>query len=473
MVESWQLKRYYPPRVLISAENVTDEAVAEVLLCLSNTEVSVLLGLLEYAHRRSTWVVEHRDTVYVSPDADLWDLVQAWVATLEGKLMAGMCDQVTELLTEIRDAIELCCGSGGVNVPGSIIPDNWQTVPGITRYFGYGTELPNEILLVTQDDERCALAQLWYQGLWEMMTEAVLPSLRTAWSSLLPAAAFALATWTGGITFPVVLGVWAFASLLSQLLDVAYDVAESNIQNYMMGARHDITCAMYFAFAEGSQLGDVAEAAYQRAFADAPDLSYGDKLILRLFGWVTLLGVKRAREEATPWAEFYVVPGYCADCEEEPEPDIEGDDWWAQAIPDGEGRAILTKSGEASWVGGCVPLTVTHSYPLVGVVWDVTTLVGGCILKAMTAETTGCQEGESCWPDSSGDRTQGRHFNLVQDRINQAQAYTMLAPGSAVRYEFTEWDGPGTVTPAFQMGWQCTGQRQVDVRYLVFAKTPA
>jgi hypothetical protein len=52
--------------------------------------------LVQYAHRRSTFVSEYESLTYLAPTEEEWDSLQAIVATLEGKLMN--CEDILEQL---------------------------------------------------------------------------------------------------------------------------------------------------------------------------------------------------------------------------------------------------------------------------------------------------------------------------------------------------------------------------------------
>jgi len=104
---SWRIKRYYRPRVLIDLAQLEDSPLGPAIVCLTGPERSILQNLLEYAHRRSTFVSEYHDDYYLAPSEEEWDDIDALVAELEDK-MSG-CPEIVTLLEGILAATECAC----------------------------------------------------------------------------------------------------------------------------------------------------------------------------------------------------------------------------------------------------------------------------------------------------------------------------------------------------------------------------
>jgi hypothetical protein len=107
MAEEWRIKRYYQPRVLIGVEDTLSCPYPGLVVCLEGSELNVLRNLLQYAHRRATWVSEYHTSYYLAPDNDEWDNIESLVDGLEGKLMS--CSELIDSITSIAAAINCIC----------------------------------------------------------------------------------------------------------------------------------------------------------------------------------------------------------------------------------------------------------------------------------------------------------------------------------------------------------------------------
>jgi hypothetical protein len=79
---------YVQDRVLIETARVRDRATIRCMPRLTDAELDIIRNVLEYAHRRETFVTTYYPTYYEIPDATDWDEIQRIVAELEYKLMA-------------------------------------------------------------------------------------------------------------------------------------------------------------------------------------------------------------------------------------------------------------------------------------------------------------------------------------------------------------------------------------------------
>jgi hypothetical protein len=469
MSELWRRKAYYRPRILIEYADIVAPPFEGDIFCFTGAELLILRNLLAYANRRVTWVSEYSESHYLTPTTEEWDVIQKVVAELEDKLMAGCCDELIPKLDEILAAIQALDFETGGNSPSDLIPPYWDNVRDIDVAFKWGSEIPNDIITPGTDEARCARAQLWYQAGYELITESALPGLRYAFDNILPAAAALIAAWTGGLALPALMGVYAVAELLQELLEIGYNAAETNLVNWLFATKQAMVCEMYHQLGESTQVLSVSQGVYTALVAPSQDISQGDKLIWQLFsGPLALIGAQKAYDASTDWASYYVTPGYCDECNGGEI--VDGSDWFAVAIPEGTAHLDAVKNGGSSWLDLCLPMDVAYPH-LVGVVFDVSVVVGGCILKRMSAATAGCTPTVSMFPDTSGDNPNGRHFDVVDERINDVEAKAALAPTGTVWHTFLEQADPGTVTFSMQMGYNCVGERDIDVRYLVFAKS--
>lgn len=103
MAESWRVKHYYNPRVLINTEDVLECTYTDSLVCLTGAQLVMLRNLTQYLHRRSTFVSEYREPDYLAPTNDEWDALEGIVADLEVNLMG--CPEILAKLQCICDAI--------------------------------------------------------------------------------------------------------------------------------------------------------------------------------------------------------------------------------------------------------------------------------------------------------------------------------------------------------------------------------
>jgi hypothetical protein len=104
MSDNWRRKKYYEPRVLLETADVLEPPFEGSLICLSGSDLYILRNLVQYAHRRSTFVSEYEENTYLAPTEEEWDDLDAIVGELEDKLMG--CEDIVDKLTCICSAIQ-------------------------------------------------------------------------------------------------------------------------------------------------------------------------------------------------------------------------------------------------------------------------------------------------------------------------------------------------------------------------------
>jgi hypothetical protein len=132
---------------------------------------------------------------------------------------------------------------------------------------------------------------------------------------LIPAAATAIAVFTGGVTLPVVIGVYALTDLLQELLEIAWEAAEANLINWMFSHKQDIVCELYDAIQAGGTGTEVWQPVADNVVEPSGDLSNGDKVLVNF--WFGIIGnyvARIAQTENSPWYQSVPEAGYCAVC---------------------------------------------------------------------------------------------------------------------------------------------------------------
>jgi hypothetical protein len=299
--------------------------------------------MLKYAYRRSTWVDEYRENTYLAPDNAQWDDIETFLGDLESALMSDCCDaivtaiegitsqlvtngeQLTAITSEL-DEIELvignleaplaciCAKDPTINV-SAIVSPTWPDYPDADKVFQWGTTQPVADIPALVDEDACKLAQCWYSAGFELVTEVFLPIFQAGYGDLLPAAATALAFFTGGTTLPVLIGVYALTDLLQELGEIAWEAAQANLINWMFVHKQDIVCELYTGLKDGGTGTAVWQPVADNVVEPAPDLSAGDKVLINF--WYGIVGGYAARIAQTVNSEWYQsVPeaGYCSAC---------------------------------------------------------------------------------------------------------------------------------------------------------------
>lgn len=509
--DAWRRKRYYNPRVILDVADVLVSEPSAGLYCLSSVDVSILLNLLQYAHRRSTYAHSYHQEYYLAPDNDQWDAIEATIAELEGRLMSNCCEEVLaalaaidgkladhgatfdQMLTAIGSialdsaaiatdvaailghmpdvvtALECICGQlETVPVQEIVLPD-WPEYPGAVNYFDWSSDEPNINVDGQENEPACLLAQAWYQAGYELMTEVILPSMRWAFDTLIPAAAATLAAITGGTTIPVAMGVYAFAELIQELLELGYDAAETNLENWLWSHKQDLVCAMYTQLQSGGTSSEMWWTVYSGEVQPSGDISAGDKLMVRLaMGGLALSAAKTAQTVASDWFDSVTSAGYCEDCGREI---VVGADWWAWPVPYALQHAYGEHPEGAYWENICwdiVGLWGTQYGKLVALIYEVSDTTE-CLLKRMHADSCGCPY-DNAWPNTSPEFGDGQYFAYEVGQFNYTQCKSVMCPTAVsqtdIRCEFVE-----QLSAGFHLGYDCEGNAHIRFTWLVFKGT--
>lgn len=495
MSQAWRKKRYYDPRVLVPVSILTETQIPDTLVCLSGPQVALVRSLLAYATRRITWVSEYHDDHYLAPTTEEWDDIQAFTADLEGRLMSDCVTPIVEALDRIDATIAamaaglapieseiasvasnvgdllaplqcICAKDPNVTVT-NVINNDWPDYPNTQDVFEWGNTTPNLTIPSLVDEEACALAQCWYQAGFELLTEQFLPAWRFGFDDLLPAAAAAIAGFTGGVALPVVIGVYALAELIQELLEIGYESAEANLINWCVAHKEDIVCPLYIGLRDGGSGMGLWQTVADEVVEPAVDLSNGDKVLVNFwFGIIGHVAARAAQTADSAWYQSVPVAGFCDTCPEEP---TIGSDWWALPIGETEGTFEITHPAGGYWLPYCWNYALPAGQTVAGMVYEVLQETGNCALSRNSSSECGCPYPE-LWPNSSGDSTLGEWFAYAQWQFDNAEAKATLCPGAGEWTSFTLQTG-GNVSAGFRTGWNCDGWVQIRVKYLVFKGT--
>lgn len=498
MSEAWRKKRYYDPRVLVPVSLLTSTEIPDTLVCLSGAQVGLVRTLLQYATRRITWVSEYQEDHYLAPTTEEWDTIQAFTADLEGRLMSDCVTPLVEALDRIDatlaaqgatlSAIEgeiaavasnvgdllaplqcICAKDPNITVT-NIIDNDWPNLPNTEDVFEWGNQTPNLTIPSLVDEEACALAQCWYQAGYELLTEQFLPAWRFGFDDLLPAVAAAIAGFTGGIALPVVIGVYALAELIQELLEIAYESAEENLINWILAHKEDIVCPLYIGLRDGGSGAGLWQTVADEVVEPAVDLSAGDKVLVNF--WIGIIGHVAARAAQTadsPWYQSVPVAGFCDTCPEEPEI---GSDWVAVPVGETEGDISIDHPAGGYWAGSCFLTQVPAGFTVVGLLVEVVARSAGCEFKWMNGTTMGCGGAVSFTGNTSDQMPSvGWYYQHDDFTHNNNEVVATLAPGATQYGHGIARTGDISMSQGFQMGWNCTGSATAYIRYIVYAGT--
>lgn len=496
MAETWRKKHYYRPRVVVPTEEILNPSISGGLMFLSGSEIGLITTLLAYAKRRSTFASEYHESFYLAPTNEEWDDLELIVGALEDTLMTDCCADLVAVLETINTTLqehdvslvalatqttliagdvpgivaglECICGRiGNLELNVTVSPD-WPNYPDTENYFDWGTGEPDPTIPAQGDSDACDLAQAWYQAGFELMTEVVLPTMRFGFDKVLPAAAALLAAITGGTSIPVTMGVYAFAELIQELLELAYDAAETNLENWLFVHKEDLVCPMYVVLKDGGTMSSVWPNIYADVIAPAGDLSLGDKLLISFaYRGVAMAAANVAKTQNSAWYQSVPEAGYCDSCEEDP---IIGSNWWALPISAEDGYLHIDHPPGPAWVPACFNWVLPGGgQSCLGMVYEVLNETGDCGLSRNSATTCGCPN-LTLWPDSSGDSTPGEWYAYTAFSHNVAEAIATLCPGAGEWQGFMQTQGPD-VSAGFRTGFDCEGSVDIQVKYLVFSGT--
>jgi hypothetical protein len=471
MPDSWRIKRYYNPRVLIGVSDTLESPYDDIMVCLTAGEANILRNLLQYASRRATWVSEYAEQYYLAPTTEEWDAIEAVVATLGEKLMTG-CDDLLGKLDEILTAVACICPNLlALRTEGTLSPDSLDSEE-VQDVFEWSDSIPNPSVPSEEEEAACAISQLWYQAGFEIITEGVIPASKVTFDVLLSVVAALIATMTEGVTLPALLGALSVADLVKELIEGAWDSAESNLYNFMVSAKQDIVCELYQAVQDGGTASGCWSAAYNEVISPSEDISALDKAILWLFmGNLGYVIAYLAYNADTAWAQGNVSSGYCESCPEEP---VIGTDWCAVPVPAEYRHYEYYRPDGTSQLNTCLTWQPTPGYVCCGVVFEVTVHTGsGGDIKRMGPQGT-CSWGRSLWDNQSEDLPVHLYDSINGGYIDEAEARAALAPGATHctgTTRITSYDANGKAN--IQIGGYPAGLLNGEVEYywLVFEGT--
>lgn len=482
MVESWQRKTYYKPRVLIPVDDLFDSDLADsFLICLTGAELCLLRNMLAYCHRRSTFVVTYGTNDYIAPGNDDWDEIQAIVSELETKLMST-CDELLDKMDELiaaqesaAESLDLVATADAVAAVALECICNKMPTPNTadgTAQIVAGF-LTSDTLQVDdpyplddgpgEDTEACAIAQLCWSFAWETLTEIVQPAQRKAVSVLLPSAMAIIASWIGTPLLGIPVGV--ILALLWDVIDVFVDGSLQDVANALWEIKEELVCALYKPLAAGESLQSASSAAAE-VINEMSELSAIDKAVLRQLTapWaISKMGVAWGNE--TSWATARVSEGYCSACPEDP---IVGDDWIAMPYVGDDNPIELDHTVGGYWQQGCMQYTVPEGFTLAGIFYEVTDHSGNCQEKRMQG-VDACT-GEDLFHNTSDNLVDGWYFARQLFQFNNTQCLAAVHPGATTQ-EAVTMQTDTLINAAFWSGWSCTGYLNVWIRYLVFKGT--
>jgi hypothetical protein len=276
------------------------------------------------------------------------------VADLEDQAM-GDCTELMTKLDAILAAVECICPNLLEMRAGTTLQPDSLNTDEITDVFEWSDNVPNPDVPSQEEAAACAISQLWYQAGFEVITEAVLPASRAAFRVLLALVAAKVATMTGGLTLPQVLGAVKVSDLVADLIEGGFDASESNIYNWMVTNKQDIICALYEQVLAGGTATSCWTACYDSVIAPSSEISALDKAMLWLFmGHVAYVIAYLAYTESTDWATSVIVSDYCLVC------DATGYEYWA--FPPCPGDWDLDGTTEACSSGGRPVYSASDTY---------------------------------------------------------------------------------------------------------------
>ncbi|GAG55392.1 unnamed protein product, partial [marine sediment metagenome] len=305
--------------------------------------------------------------------------------------------------------------------------------------------------------ERCALAQLVYWQAWFVVVNLIGPLDELAIDLLMPVLIGLLATLAGGplVGVPAALLIMAVRGLIEAKVGGVLDDVLSTWED----AQEDIICALYLNLEDGYR---AAENAAMAVIVDLPVISPVVKVALHCLvcPWAIMLAQEALTNE-TDFAEDYVEPGYCADCNEQ-----EGTDWWALRLPLEGNTVEIENPSEGSWGGACWEYSLPAGWVTNGVVLDVIDRTGGGLLKRMSAGEAGCS-GSELWGNTSPDLPLGEYFCVVGTDIDEAECKAALCPDATTYDNTISRTGALTINAGFHIGFNPLCSASIHVKYLV------
>lgn len=289
------MQAYYGPRVIMDANYTTTALGDDILMQVTSSDRELLLNLLEYAHRRTSFAVEYYEGGYDIPDDALFDIISANIAELELKLMS---DTLTPLFERMAVALECLCNKES---NASITNQTWTT---LTNDLNEMAMTEGIVSLVDEgdysqpiDEDRCAIATLVWAQSKEWITEVGLPAMDASIDLLLPLAYAAIAVWM--LPLGVALPATTAMAIVWKIADVWVQGRLNNVLNEILSFKTAIICALYNNMDAGYQDAVTAVS----LVVDDMNLSPGESVMVKLTmtSWA-LLTAKNAWDAQTAWA---------------------------------------------------------------------------------------------------------------------------------------------------------------------------
>lgn len=451
--DAWRRKRYYNPRVLISVQDTLSPPFQGSIFCLSGSELVLLRNLVQYLHRRSTFVSQYDDHYYLAPSNEEWDELEAIVAGLEDTLMADCTDIATQLAC-ICDAISgLQASAGTQGLPAA---------EGQADYDDYTSPVVEDVgdppvAFATWDDWRtskCKSAQKYIDDLvaacntisqvstaGTVVTFAILNTVLIA-STIAPPLAL------------VIIIVEALAALGTDLMGTA-------VGAWLVEHKANLVCRIYNA-------DDVATARQElQAYIDEEwDVVAGPQAVEYLLG---RRAISRIYDGTMPdyddWQAGY-SDSYCDACLEP----IVGTDWWAMPLDQEQHTIVMNHTAGSYWLGGCDTITLEPGTSC-GVVFRVQNKTGTCQLTRISQGDAPCPYG-GFWPSASDNLGNTTYFAVNGDNIDEVECKAAVAPGSTTLGSIWRVGGGVDKSAAFRLGYNCTGYAEVVITHVVYEGTP-
>jgi hypothetical protein len=354
----------------------------------------------------------------------------AELQSLNGVIGDGLESLGTSLDTgfsAVAGAVACVCNALQERVSASVVNPTVGGDQDVTNYWGYGSGIPDTSVGAQVDEEACALAQCWFQALYEVVTEWILPVSRFAFDNLVPAGAALIAAITGGAALPVVLGVWTFAELVQELLELGYDAAETNLVNWLWSVRQDFICEFYEPLKSGGSMASIWETVYLGLVSGSGSISPGDKAIVHIAGLTGAYLAWRAKQANSSWYQTTPEPGYCSVC---PEPPTIGADWVAVPISEAEGLVNETNPSGGGWKYWCNVFTTNADRQIAGLIWKRTSWSGDGNVQA--GPNSDCGGACSPFPAYSTGKQLEDHAAILfcdYNHINETNCRDTMIPG--------------------------------------------
>lgn len=319
MSEERRLISFYTPRIQIPIEDIDLESTETALYCLPVQGAEMLVRVAPYLQRVVTFIHSVvTPKTFRGPTSGEMGVIDEIVAeTMEGLIMACDFSDITDkmdtqiaILAGLADCI---CNQAGTSkqdvarLPDMSVyrDDGKATYNTVQDSLAYYTELET-------GTEACEMAQAFFQYVFEMYTEDLLP-YAVATADTLTALIIGTIPFTalaGFLGIPIaILGAMVLA-----LVDWAVSGSVSDFTNWMLTAKQDIVCILSKWLPDK----DVATAALRIWINDQTEITVLDKAVLRTVlcsSWHLSWVIKEQQENGT-W-DNAIQSGYCSTCYDE------------------------------------------------------------------------------------------------------------------------------------------------------------